>query len=234
MKKIISLGLVLFLACGFAVFAQSFTRDINVTSPRMNGTDVRFLQERLLELGFTGVGDADGYYGPMTAGEIYFIKAALGFMEYIIFGPDEDQYAGTELDARPADYQTVDNQLWDIIFNSVSAAMLRNISLIRLFDSDPLVWEPEKNPRVTEFKETRLPYIEPDWVPSWGQGIGSKVQKEYYYNAGTNRISVIETVESGWEYVTTDRDFTFQNGMQIGQTTYLESSPFITVRFSLP
>ena len=215
------------------VIPQSFIREISVTSPRMNGPDIQVLQERLLELGFTNIGQADGFYGPMTAGEIYFIKAALGFMEYISFGSEEEEAYYVDMDIRPQDYQTVNNELWDIIFSPVSTTMLRNISLIRLLDNDPLVWEPERNPRVTEYKETELPYIEPDWVPSWGQGIGSKVQKEYNYNAGTNRIFIIETVESGWEYVTTDRDFTFQNGMQIRQTTYLESSPFITVRFSM-
>ena len=215
---------------------QAFLREISVTSPRMNGPDVKFLQERLLELGFTGVGEADGFYGPMTAGEIYFIKAALGFMEYIIFGSDEEEayYAGTDFDFRSADYQAVNKELWDIIFDPQYNAMLRNISLIRFFDSDPLVWEPEKNSKVTQFKETQLPYTEPDWVPSWGLGTGSKVQKEYNYNAGTNRIVITETVESGWEYVTTDRDFTFQNGLRIRQSTYLESSPNITVRFSVP
>ena len=234
MKKIINLGLILFLVCGMTAFAQSFTREINVTRPRMNGPDVKSMQERLLELGFANVGEADGYYGPMTAGEIYFIKAALGLMEYIAFGSDEEEAYYSEIDLRSADYQTVNREIWNIIFSPGSAAMLRNLSLIRLFDSDPLVWEPEKNSRVTQFRETRLPYIEPDWVPSWGAGTGSKVQKEYNYTLGTNRISVIETIESGWEYVMTERDFTFQNGSKIRQTTYLESSPFITVRFSVP
>ena len=214
------------------VIAQSFLREISVTSPRMNGPDIQILQERLLELGFASVGEADGFYGPMTAGAIYFIKAALGLMEYIAFGSDEEEAYYAEMDPRPADYQAVNKEIWDIIFDPEYAALLSNISLIRLFDSEPHVWEPERNPRATEFKETQLPYTEPDWLPPWGLGVGSKVQKEYNYNPGTYRISVIETVESGWEYVTTDRDFTFQNGLQIRQSTYLESSPVITVRFS--
>jgi len=215
------------------VINQAFLREIDITSPRMNGPDIILLQERLLELGFAELGEADGYYGPKTAGEIYFIKSALGFTDYIVFSQDEEHYAGTDLDFRPADYQLVNKELWDIIFNPEYTAMLSDIGLIRLFNNDPLVWEPEENPKVSELTETALPYIEPDWVPSWGLGVGSKVQKEYFYDAGTKKISVTETIESGWEYVTTIRDFAFQNGQRIRQSIFLESSPYITVKFSL-
>ena len=213
---------------------QSSFREINVTSPRMHSPEIKKLQERLVDLGFINIGEIDGYYGPKTAEEIYFIKATLGFVDYITFGLDEEQYAGTDLDERPGDYQVVNKELWNIIFDPEITVFLKNISFVRLFNNDQLVWEPENNPKVTEFNEISLPYIEPDWVPSWGLGVGRKVQKEYYYEIGTNKIFIIEIVEYGWEYVTTVLDFTFQNGQQIRQSIFLESHPALVVRFSLP
>ena len=209
-------------------------KEINVTSPRTHGPEIKRLQERLVELGFIGIGEVDGYYGPKTAEEIYFVKAALGFVDYITFGSNEEHYAGTDLDERPDDYQVVNKELWDIIFNPGKAVFLGNISFIRHFNNDSLVWKPENNPKVTELIETPLPYIAPDWVPSWGLEGGRKVQKEYYYENGKNKIFIIEIIESGWEYVTTVRDFTFQNGLQIRQSIFLESHPALVVRFSLP
>lgn len=50
-------------------FAQSFTREIKVTSPRMHGNDVIQVQKMLLAMGFDVVGEADGYFGQVF-GEI--------------------------------------------------------------------------------------------------------------------------------------------------------------------
>jgi hypothetical protein len=44
----------------------------------MNGPDVLALQKRLLELTFYELGEADGYYGPMTEGVIKKIQALWG------------------------------------------------------------------------------------------------------------------------------------------------------------
>ena len=58
MKKI-GFIFILCLVFSFSLFAQSdetvqFTRDLKLTDPRMNGEDVKAVQERLLELGYTG------------------------------------------------------------------------------------------------------------------------------------------------------------------------------------
>ena len=227
--------LILFFSVIVDVSGQSSFKEINITRPRTHGPEIKNLQERLVELGFIRVGEIDGYYGPRTGEEIYYIKAALGFVDYIIYGSDEDHYAGNdEYDLRPKDYPIVNKELWDIIFDPGKTMFLQSVSIISLFDKDPLVWEPEENPKVTEFKEKPLPYVEPDWVPSWGLGMGKKVQNEYYYSIGTSKIFITETIESGWEYVTTVRDFTFQNGLRIRQSIFLESGPGITVKFTLP
>ena len=213
------------------LLCQSFIREINITNPRMNGPDITFLQKRLLELGFSGVGESDGYYGPKTAGEIYFIKAALGFCKYIEFS--ENGYEGSDLDPRPNNYLIVNRELWNIIFNPENTIKLKNISLVRLFTNDPQVWEPGKNRRVTGLREKQLPYQAPEWAPPWGTE-GKKVLREYSYDTGINKITIIETVESGWEYVTTIRDFTMPNGFRIIQTTCLESGPYLTISYSIP
>jgi len=44
----------------------SFTRDLYLTNPPMQGDDVLKLQQRLLELGYTEVGAPDGIFGKMT------------------------------------------------------------------------------------------------------------------------------------------------------------------------
>lgn len=49
-----------------AATAPALTRSLYLQSPRMTGDDVRTLQERLLLLGFSEVGTADGIFGPAT------------------------------------------------------------------------------------------------------------------------------------------------------------------------
>jgi len=75
---------------------QNFSRILEVKKPRMNGQDVLTLQKRLLYLGFSGVGEADGYYGPKTEGAIKTIQKLAGF--------DENG--------------KVDRKLWDFIFDN--------------------------------------------------------------------------------------------------------------------
>jgi len=195
-----------------------------LTNPIMHNAEIKELQERLVELGFINVGEIDGYYGHRTAGEIFFIKAALNFVDYYV----------PELDWRPEGYSVIDEELWGIIFDPEKATLLNSISQIRLFNNDPLRHEPENNPNVTEFKEIQLPFTYPDWVPPWGMGDGRKIQREYYYNIGTNRISIIETIETAFVVSTTVRDFSFQNGLQIRQSIVMADDPITTVRFSIP
>jgi murein L,D-transpeptidase YcbB/YkuD len=42
------------------------TRNMKLTNPMMVGNDVKMLQNRLLDLGYNGVGAADGKFGPKT------------------------------------------------------------------------------------------------------------------------------------------------------------------------
>ena len=49
-----------FTAFSSAVYSQDFSRTIELKNPRMNGQDVLRLQNRLLALGFSGIGEADG------------------------------------------------------------------------------------------------------------------------------------------------------------------------------
>jgi len=44
----------------------ALARTLKLTTPNMQGEDVRLLQERLLELGYTEVGVADGFFGKLT------------------------------------------------------------------------------------------------------------------------------------------------------------------------
>jgi hypothetical protein len=76
------------------VFRENFSRVLELNTKRMNGPDVEALQKRLLYLGFSGVGEADGYYGPKTEEIIKTIQKFAGF--------DENG--------------KVDRTLWDFIF----------------------------------------------------------------------------------------------------------------------
>ncbi len=44
----------------------SYSRNLYLTEPRINGNDVYRLQTRLVELGYEAVGEPDGVFGPMT------------------------------------------------------------------------------------------------------------------------------------------------------------------------
>ena len=57
----------------------SFIRNIELTNPRMEGQDILELQNRLLQLGFAEIGEADGYYGPLTEVVIKNIQMLYGF-----------------------------------------------------------------------------------------------------------------------------------------------------------
>lgn len=49
----------------------TFSREISVTKPRMNGDDVEFIQEVLYDLDFLdSYSDVDGYYGPTSEGKV--------------------------------------------------------------------------------------------------------------------------------------------------------------------
>lgn len=48
------------------LLSQDFTRDIKLTTPRMHGKDIEEIQTKLLSLGFSQIGSANGWFGPKT------------------------------------------------------------------------------------------------------------------------------------------------------------------------
>lgn len=83
MKKILLITVTLFFAS--MLFAQTFKRDIKLAKPRINGTDVVQLQKMLYTLGYTEVGEADGYFGPMSEKSLKQYEEMAGFNSDGIF-----------------------------------------------------------------------------------------------------------------------------------------------------
>jgi peptidoglycan hydrolase-like protein with peptidoglycan-binding domain len=104
-----------------SVFPQTYSRVIKVTNPRMNGPDIVALQKRLLELGFSEVGTADGYYGPKTEMAVTNIRKFAGFIK-----SPHDQSG------------EVDRALWDFIFNTGSNNNLTIISELSKYNENTL------------------------------------------------------------------------------------------------
>ena len=95
------------------IFSQNFDRIIELMNPvRMNGQDILILQKRLLSLGFSDVGEADGYYGPLSEKVIKNIQFFSGFKsDGKIFKP-----------------------VWDFIFNEENNRLLQGISIVSTYD----------------------------------------------------------------------------------------------------
>jgi hypothetical protein len=83
---------------------EIFTQ-LAMKNPRMNGPEVFALQNRLLELQFYELGEADGYYGPMTETVIKKIQDYRGLPATGI----------------------VDKELWDFIFDDYKTLFLSEI-----------------------------------------------------------------------------------------------------------
>lgn len=49
-----------------SIKAPLFSRPLQLQNPRLSGVQVRSLQQRLQELGYREVGEADGFFGPKT------------------------------------------------------------------------------------------------------------------------------------------------------------------------
>ena len=96
-----------------------------VRNPRMNGQNVLELQNRLLSLGFNGIGAADGYFGPMSEGVIKKIQTFSGF----------------ESNGK------VNGILLNFIFDNNNTALLRNINIVSAYDQNNL----EKTDALIEF-----------------------------------------------------------------------------------
>lgn len=84
MKRLLNL-ITLLVVFTATLSAQTFTREIKVTKPRMNGADVSELQRTLLSLGFDDVGEVDGYFGPMSSNALQQYQGLAGFEQTGIF-----------------------------------------------------------------------------------------------------------------------------------------------------
>lgn len=67
--------------------APAFERTLKLTSPAMRGEDIRLMQERLLALGYSEVGTADGVFGKMTDAVVKKYQASAGLTADGIVGP---------------------------------------------------------------------------------------------------------------------------------------------------
>jgi len=118
--------------CPHYVFSQNFSRVLELTAKRMNGPDVEALQKRLLQLGFSGVGEADGYYGPKNEEIIKTIQKFAGFEENgkvdrtlwnFIFGNDDFtvkylKLIQTVAQYKPNELRKIENELSYDYWNS--------------------------------------------------------------------------------------------------------------------
>lgn len=79
MKKQILILVLLFSI--FSVFAQSVydERTLYVKNPRMYGDDVFYIQNKLIEMGFTEIGKPNGYYTPRTEEAVKTFQLMSGF-----------------------------------------------------------------------------------------------------------------------------------------------------------
>ena len=119
-----------------SIFPQNFDRVIELKNPtRMYGKDILDLQNRLLSLGFSEIGEADGYYGPLT--------------EKVI--KDIQKFSGFEYDGK------VNRILWNFIFDYKNSLFLQNINIVLKYDIKKLektnivsrfFWGERSNPEV--------------------------------------------------------------------------------------
>lgn len=77
MKKVLCLVFIILL--GTIGFSQQFTRELKLEDKRMNGQDVKLVQEKLLSFGFSEVGEADGWFGPKTEESVKKCQLCFGF-----------------------------------------------------------------------------------------------------------------------------------------------------------
>jgi hypothetical protein len=113
MKKIIVL-LALSVMAAHLTFSQEYTRVIELQNRRMNGPDVKAIQTRLVALGFSEIGEVDGYYGPVTEGVVKNIQLFLGF----------------ESNGK------ITREFWDAIFDTNYENSLKHFSIIVKYDRD--------------------------------------------------------------------------------------------------
>jgi len=77
MKKIIVV--MIWLLAIDSTFAQTYKTPLRLATPRISGPEVLAVQTRLIELGFSKVGSADGWFGPLTKEGVSSFQWFLGF-----------------------------------------------------------------------------------------------------------------------------------------------------------
>jgi Putative peptidoglycan-binding domain-containing protein len=97
MRKLIVLFVFLMLTIQY-IASENYSREIKLSKPRMFGTDIVQVQEKLLSIGFSIIVSADGWYGPITE------QAIRKYQEYFGFKPNG----------------IVDNNLWEVLFSNTS------------------------------------------------------------------------------------------------------------------
>jgi peptidoglycan hydrolase-like protein with peptidoglycan-binding domain len=76
-RRGIFIAVLLFISA--CAFCADFNRNLALMQPRLNGADVLAVQQRLLALGFPGIGIADGWYGPKTEAVVKAFQLYMGF-----------------------------------------------------------------------------------------------------------------------------------------------------------
>jgi hypothetical protein len=117
MKKIIISLFLLFVVKN--IFSQDFTRIIEVRNNRMNGPDILRLQTQLKKYGFDGIGEIDGYYGPLS-------ETIIKKIQY---------FSGFEQNGK------VDKDLWDFLFNGSNKSLMEEINIVSKYDINELTME---------------------------------------------------------------------------------------------
>jgi peptidoglycan hydrolase-like protein with peptidoglycan-binding domain len=69
------------------VIAPAFSRRLLLQNPRLQGEDVKAVQERLRQLGYAQVGKVDGIYGPNTNAAVRAFQTLNGLPADAILGP---------------------------------------------------------------------------------------------------------------------------------------------------
>jgi len=184
--------------------AKYFSRIIELKNPPMSGQDVLALQNRLLGLRFSEIGDADGYYVQKTGDAIKFINWVLGF-----------RINNPIIDTSDFNYK-IDKALWDLIFDNKNNRLLTSLSLLKnLFEQDkdyPRIEYKGESLNISGLEETVI--LENNTGFDFWNWAG-KTKREYSIMG----IPVIEFISNGHEYQNYNRYFFMPNGLLLRETT---------------
>ena len=181
----------------------NFSRAIELKNPPMSGQDVLYLQNRLLGLGYSKIGDADGYYGQKTGDAIKFINWVLGF-----------RTSNPIIDTVDLNYK-IDKTLWDLIFDNKNNKLLAGLSLLKN------LYEQDENNLYMEYKGESLSIsgLKETVIRENNTGFdywnwAGETKREYYVMG----IPVIEFITNGHEYSNDNRYFFMPNGLLLRET----------------